>query len=84
MGTSGIPCKDKSFDEILIDEENKKILRECISELKDIYKETLMLRYFHDLKFDEIAKILNISVGAAKQRIERAKQILYNMLKDRM
>lgn len=28
-----IPCKDKSFDEILIDEENKKILRECISEL---------------------------------------------------
>lgn len=44
-------------------------LKKAIDSLGDIYRETLILRYYEDLKLEEIAVILNIPTGTVKSRL---------------
>lgn len=58
----------------------KQLLQRKLSELKPEYKEVLLLKYEYDLKEQEIADILNISLAAVKSRIHRGKQRLREAL----
>ncbi len=40
--------------------------------MEDIYKEVINLRYNHDLKLEEISKVLDVPVGTVKSRLNRA------------
>lgn len=60
--------------------ERKARLRRAIASLKDDYKLPLVLYYFHDLPYREIAEILHLPEGTVKSRLHAAK----NMLKQRM
>ncbi|MBS4220935.1 RNA polymerase sigma factor [Bacillus sp. FJAT-49711] len=51
----------------------KNILLREIDELKPEHKQVLILAYLHDMKYDEIAKALDIKVTMVKTRIHRAK-----------
>ncbi|MCR2823745.1 RNA polymerase sigma factor [Lederbergia panacisoli] len=51
----------------------KNILLREIDELKPEHKQVLILAYLHDMKYDEIAKALDIKVTLVKTRIHRAK-----------
>ncbi len=55
-------------------------LREMISTLDDRYREVIILRYYQDLTYDEIAQILDIPVTTVKVRLFRAKNKLKKML----
>jgi RNA polymerase sigma-70 factor (ECF subfamily) len=55
-------------------------LREVISRLDDPYREVVILRYYNDLTYDEIAEVLNISISNVKIRLFRAKKTLKTML----
>ncbi|HOD41289.1 MAG TPA: sigma-70 family RNA polymerase sigma factor [Candidatus Wallbacteria bacterium] len=50
----------------------KNLLKDLIGLLPAIYRVTVILKYYNDLKYEEISKILNIPVGTAKFRINRA------------
>ncbi|HOT77078.1 MAG TPA: sigma factor-like helix-turn-helix DNA-binding protein, partial [Candidatus Wallbacteria bacterium] len=50
----------------------KDLLKDIIGLLPAIYRITIILKYYNDLKYEEISKILNIPVGTAKFRINRA------------
>jgi len=56
----------------LEDEMNDMDLREAIDQLPPKYKTLIILRFFEDLKIDEIAEITGHNVNTVKTRIYRA------------
>ena len=52
--------------------ERRDWVRKSIDRLPDALKQTLMLAYFQDLKYREIAEILDIPVGTVKSRLHAA------------
>jgi RNA polymerase sigma-70 factor (ECF subfamily) len=57
-------------------------LKDLISHMDDPYREVIMLRYYGDLTYDEIAEVLDISVDNVKVRLFRARNRLKTMLGD--
>lgn len=56
-------------------------LLNAITQLPDIYRDTLYLRYFNDFNMREIASVLDISEEAAKKRSQRAVKMLADILR---
>jgi RNA polymerase sigma-70 factor (ECF subfamily) len=52
------------------------LVREAVNVLPERYRRVLVLRYWHDLTYDEIATITQQSLGAVKTQIHRAKALL--------
>ncbi|BAB05334.1 RNA polymerase sigma factor [Halalkalibacterium halodurans] len=57
-------------------DEEARALHEMIQQLDDKYKIPIVLHYFHDQTYQEIAQVLGITEGAVKTRMLRAKQQL--------
>lgn len=71
---------DDKFESDMDEKFEKALLSDVISLLPAMYRVTLVLKYYNDLSYEEISKILNIPVGTAKFRINRAKRIIIKML----
>lgn len=52
------------------------IVRQAVSELPERYRRVLVLRYWHDLTYEEIAAVTQQSLGAVKTQLHRAKGLL--------
>ena len=65
---------DTNNDEILF-------LMESLDKLEDKYKKIIILKYFDDLTFKDIAKILNMSESTVKTNIYKVLSILRNDMK---
>jgi RNA polymerase sigma-70 factor (ECF subfamily) len=52
------------------------MVREAVRLLPDRYRRVLVLRYWHDLTYDEIAAVTDQSLGAVKTQLHRAKGLL--------
>lgn len=59
-------------------------LYNAINSLDEELRVTTVLFYFEDIKYKDIAKILNIKEGTVKSRLSRAKEKLYHMLKEEL
>lgn len=60
-----------------------KFLNGALQQLSEEQREVLLLSRFHGLKYEQVAQILNCSVGAVKARVFRAMQDLkehFNLL----
>lgn len=53
--------------------EIKKALEECLEEIEEKYKEVLILRYFEDMDYKDIAEILKVPVVTVGVRLNRGK-----------
>ena len=60
-------------------EERRAWVRASIDKLPDLLKQTLLLAYFEDLKYREIAEALKIPVGTVKSRLHAALAKLHQM-----
>lgn len=49
--------------------------------LPDVYRETVTLHFFSELRYEEIAKLMGVSEGTVKSRMSRAKERLLALLK---
>lgn len=58
-----------------------KFIQKALMKLNPIYREAVILRDIQDLPYEEIAKILNLSIGTVKSRINRGRAILQKYLK---
>ncbi len=58
------------------------IMRNEVSRLKERYRRLIELRYFEEFSYDEIAKELNLPIGTVKAQLFRARELLFNTLKD--
>lgn len=74
---------DLSAEDIVIDNENAYALVEFIRAMPEGMKDALMLQSVHKESSAGIAKILNISEDAARQRLSRAKRLIKEFLERR-
>lgn len=77
---------EMSPSEHMINRENRFILYERLSGLKEEQKEALVLHYFHGFKAREIAEITGVPLATAKSRIRQGREHLkkeYEKDKDR-
>lgn len=72
---------DSSFEK-MIEDENKLEVRRAIDALPDYQKEVIILRFYHELKIREIAKITQSSVPTVKSRLQQGLKKLQRCLND--
>lgn len=59
-----------------------KLLGRRMDELPDSFREILILRNVDDLSYEQIADVLDCSIGTVKSRIARARELLRESMKD--
>lgn len=67
-------------EKAMIDEEFRKRIGEAVETLPEPYKTVLILREFEECSYDQIAKILECSMGTVESRLFRARQRLREKL----
>ena len=73
---------DEVLDKIIHNEDISSIAQ-AVSELNNIYKSVLELKYINEFSNDEIAEFLNIKKKTVAERLYRANIMLRNKLKER-
>lgn len=73
------------FKNIKVNDNYKDLsLYNAINSLDEDLRITTILFYFEDMKYKDIAKLLNVREGTIKSRLSRAKEKLYNILKEEL
>jgi RNA polymerase sigma-70 factor (ECF subfamily) len=72
------PHKEEEED---CDLETKIAVNEAVQGLKIKYRIPIVLRYFNNMSYEEIAKTMNIPVGTVRSRLARGRKILEEKLK---
>lgn len=67
-------------EERLEREETRTLVRRCIDMLPEDHRTVLLLRDIEDMNTDEVAQVLEITPGAVKSRLHRARQALRTLL----
>lgn len=62
--------------------EDSRTIRSCFNRLPDDYRNIIVLAHIEKLNSKQIGAKLGISSPAARQRLQRAKQALWNLLKE--
>ena len=65
----------------LEEKENRQQIRKVIFELKEEFREIIILKHFHDFSYQEIAETLSIPVGTVMSRLYYARRDLKERLK---
>ena len=64
----------------LHDADRDRTVRRAIAALPPIYKEAMILYYFHDMDMESAARSLGVPEGTVKARLSRARKILRGKL----
>lgn len=80
-----ISVENEHFVNLQVNDKYKDVtLYNAINALDDDLRTTTILFYFEDMKYRDIAKVLDIKEGTVKSRLSRAKEKLYNILKEEL
>ncbi len=60
----------------IYENEREEIVQRLLTTLPEDYREAVVLRYWYDLSYDEIAEIMDTTVSAIKSRLFRARRQL--------
>jgi len=67
-------------DELAERRELREVIQSCIDELSEEYRIVIILRDLQDLSYQEIAEVLDCSLGTVKSRLNRARLALKERL----
>lgn len=57
-------------------QEREELVQSLLKELPDEYRQAVVLRYWYDMSYEEIAEVQKTTVSAVKSRLFRARRIL--------
>lgn len=79
-----IPIKDTNLDpeENLIRDQIVSLMRTVVTKLKPRYRVLIEKRYFQELSYEEISVELDLPIGTVKAQLFRARELLFNTLKN--
>jgi RNA polymerase sigma factor (sigma-70 family) len=80
--TQSLPSQTPDPEEKFIEKQKIKMMREVVEKLKPHYKRLVELRYFDELSYEEIAVELDLPLGTVKAQLFRAREFLYNIMKN--
>ncbi|MDB4754958.1 sigma-70 family RNA polymerase sigma factor [bacterium] len=69
-------------EEELVRQQKIKLMRDVVEQLKPRYRELVELRYFKEYSYEEISAELEIPLGTVKAQLFRARDFLYQILKN--
>ncbi len=78
-----IPSGQPNPEEMMIRMQRDAALKEIVDQLKEPYRQIIVMRYYEDLSYEEIAKRMKIPVGTVKVRLNRAKTLLSSIVRER-
>jgi RNA polymerase sigma factor (sigma-70 family) len=77
-----LPGTEEASDRYLKSDEASKLVKFLILDLSTLLREPLVLRFYQNLPYIQIADRLNISTACARKRVQRARAILKGRLND--
>lgn len=80
--SSQIPASGLDPEEQFIRDQKIDTMREVVHRLKPHYKKLIELRYFKEYSYDEIVQELDLPLGTVKAQLFRAREFLYNIMKN--
>ncbi len=83
-GSIHVSIQDNEPDpeESIINQQKVKMMRSIVSKLKPRYRRLIELRYFSEYSYEEISEELKLPIGTVKAQLFRARELLYNILKN--
>ncbi len=69
-------------EEELIKEQKEIVMRLIVTKLKPRYRNLIELRYFKEYSYEEISQELDLPIGTVKAQLFRARELLYNIIKN--
>jgi RNA polymerase sigma factor (sigma-70 family) len=80
-----IDIRDYSLDpqETAIKSQKEYLMQMIVGKLPVKYQRLVELRYFKELSYEEIADKIDIPLGTVKAQLHRAKELLFDMIKDK-
>ncbi|WBA41898.1 RNA polymerase sigma factor [Hymenobacter canadensis] len=80
-----IDFRDQNLNpqETTIKNQKIEIMQHVVSRLPDKYQRLVTLRYFDELSYEEIAQELKAPLGTVKAQLHRARELLYDMVKNK-
>lgn len=67
----------------MIKNQKVTLMRSVVHKLKPRYRNLIELRYFQEYSYEEIANELNLPLGTVKAQLFRARELLFNILKNK-
>lgn len=80
--TMDVPSGTLDPEEAYIKEQKKILMHGVVEKLKPRYRTLVELRYFKEFSYEEIAQELDLPLGTVKAQLFRAREFLYNILKN--
>jgi RNA polymerase sigma factor (sigma-70 family) len=80
--TANIPANTPGPDDKIIAKQKIELMHEVVDKLKPHYRDLIEKRYFQEWSYEEIATELSLPVGTVKAQLFRAREFLYNILKN--
>jgi len=77
-----IPANNPDPEEQFIRSQKIELMHQVVEKLKPHYKKLIELRYFKEYSYEEITKELDLPLGTVKAQLFRAREFLYNILKN--
>jgi len=68
-----LPSQNRGPDELAMRAESRDEVQRLVDMLPAAYRVPLILRYWHDLSYAEIAEVMGLTVQAVKSRLHRAR-----------
>ncbi len=75
------PFAQEEADKLSLSREDKEQLENSLSKISPKYREVLVLYYYDELSYQEIADVLHIPIATVGVRIKRGKESLHKELK---
>ena len=70
------PDPGPSPEKVALEKEKQALVQNMLSELSETDRAAVVLQYWHDYSYEEIAETLDLSTSAVKSRLFRARRLL--------
>jgi len=80
--TSHLPASGLDPEEQIIKEQKIDLVHKIVKNLKPHYRKLIEMKYFKEYSYEEICQEIDLPLGTIKAQIFRAKELLFNILKD--
>jgi RNA polymerase sigma-70 factor (ECF subfamily) len=77
-----LPASDPEPEQATLASESRDDLHRLLQTIPPDYRAVIVLRYWHEMSYYEIAIVLNTTVGTVKSRLFRARKLLAKTTKD--
>ncbi|MCB0401042.1 MAG: sigma-70 family RNA polymerase sigma factor [Flavobacteriales bacterium] len=84
-GEISVEIRSSALDpeERFVRKQKIRIMRDIVAKLKPRYKELVVLRYFREYSYEEIAEETDLPLGTVKAQLFRAREQLYKLMQDK-